>query len=99
MLRVSRESWGSLELSLLHSPDRDPTTDTLSDDQIRLAVIDDIIQKLAEPLGELTQELLNTLISILDHTHRDVLRLRPDCTSDSQESSDQPPKLWVRRSM
>ena len=75
MPRVAGEgSRGSPELSFGQLPDRDPTTDTLSDDQVRSAVIDEIVERLAVPLGEIAQEQLNVLLSIFDHAHRDVLQ-------------------------
>ena len=75
MPRVAGEgSRGSPELSFAQLPDRDPTTDTLSDDQVRATVIDEIVERLAVPIGELAQEQLNLLLSIVDHAHRDVLQ-------------------------
>ena len=64
---------GSMELSFHHWPNHDPTVD-MSDDDIRAAVIDDIVQRLAEPLGEIAQEQLNVLVSVVDHAHREVLQ-------------------------
>jgi hypothetical protein len=64
---------GSMELSFHQWPNRDPTAD-MSDDGIRAAVIDDIVQRLAEPLGEIAQEQLNVLVSLIDHAHREVLQ-------------------------
>ena len=74
MPRVAGEgTHGSPELSFAQLPDRDPTTDTLSDDQARTAVNNEIVERLAVPLGEVAQEQLNILLSIFDHAHRDVL--------------------------
>lgn len=64
---------GSMELSFHHWPNRDPTVE-MSDDGIRAAVIDDVVQRLAEPLGEIAQEQLNMLVSVVDHAHREVLQ-------------------------
>lgn len=78
----------TLEFSMLESPDRDPTAETLSDDQVRAAVIDDIVQRLAEPLGELAQEQLNSLVSIIDHAHREVRQaIRRPPTMQREEST------------
>jgi hypothetical protein len=75
MPRVAGEGIrGTMELSFDQLPDRDPTIDTLSDDQVRTAVIDEIVERLAVPIGELAQEQLNVLLSIVDHAHRDVLQ-------------------------
>jgi hypothetical protein len=74
MPRVAEEgSRGTMELSFAHLPQRDPT-ETLTDDQVRTAVIDDVVQRLAEPVGELAQQQLSSLVSTLDHAHRDVLQ-------------------------
>ncbi len=64
---------GTLELSLVRWPVRDPTAETLSDDQVRAVVVEEIVQRLAEPLGELAQEQLNALVDVIDHAHREVL--------------------------
>ena len=75
MPRVAGEgSRGSTELTFAQLPDRDPTADTLSDDQVRSAVIDEVVERLAVPLSELAQEQLNVLLSIIDHAHHDVLQ-------------------------
>ncbi len=88
-------SGGSLELSLAHWPVRDPTADTLSDDQVRAAVIDDIVQRLAEPLGELAQEQLNMLVSVIDHAHRELLKAirQPPAASPAQEPATKEPSI------
>lgn len=80
-------SGGSLELSFARWPVHDPTVDTLADDQVRAAVIDDIVQRLAEPLGELAQEQLNILVSVIDHAHRELLKAirQPQATSPANE--------------
>lgn len=44
---------GKLDLTFATGPDRDPTAKTLSDDHVRAAVIEDIVQRLAEPLGQI----------------------------------------------
>lgn len=75
MPRVAGEgSRWSPELSFAQLPDRDTTTATLSNHHLRAAVIDDIVERLAVPLGELAQEQLNVFLSIIDHAHRDVLQ-------------------------
>jgi hypothetical protein len=71
---ATESSGGCFELSLAHWPVRDPTADTLSDDQVRAAVIDDIVQRLAEPFGALAQEQLNILVTVIDHAHRELLQ-------------------------
>ena len=83
----TESSGGSLELSFARLPVYDPTADTLSDDQVRAAVIDDIVQRLAEPLGELAQEQLNILVSVIDHAHREVLTAirQPRATPPAEE--------------
>lgn len=86
----------SLELSMAPWPVRDPTADTLSDEQVRAAVIDDVVQRLAEPLGQLAQEQLNSLLSVMDHAHREVLQaIRAPRTAPPQESVA--PKASQRR--
>lgn len=65
---------GSFEFSLVSPPARDPTVETLTDAQLRAAVIDQIVDRLAEPLGHLAQEQLNSLLSVLDDSHRQVLQ-------------------------
>ncbi len=95
-------SGGSLELSFARWPVRDPTVDTLADDQVRAAVIDDIVQRLAEPLGELAQEQLNVLVSVIDNSHRELLKAirQPQATSPADEpatSESSPTKPRRRR--
>ena len=65
---------GSYEFSLLTPPVRDPTAETLSDDRLREVVVDQIVDRLAEPLGHLAQEQLNALLSVLDDSHREILQ-------------------------
>jgi len=64
---------GSLEISILSLPPRDPTA-ILSSEEQRSAVIEEVVQRLAEPLGELAQEQLNLLLSVMDHAHREVMQ-------------------------
>ena len=93
-------SGSSLELTLAHWPVRDPTADTLSDDQVREAVIDDIVQRLAEPLGELAQEQLNVLVSVIDHAHRELLKAirQPQAASPAEEpATSESPHTKPRR--
>ena len=56
----------SFDISVLSLPVRDPTAETLSDDELRNAAIDRIVERLADPLGQLAQEQLNMLLSVLD---------------------------------
>lgn len=95
----TQSSGGSLELSLAHWPVRDPTADTLSDDKVRAAVIDDIVQRLAEPLGELAQEQLNILVSVIDHSHRELLKAirQPPAASPAQEPASREPSSTKAR--
>jgi len=74
MPRVPAGEAGSFEFSLLSLPVNDPTAETLSDDQMRESVVDDLVDRLAEPLGQMAQEQLNMLMSVLDRAHRDVLQ-------------------------
>ena len=99
MPRVAGEgSRGSPELSFGQLPDRDPTTDTLSDDQVRSAVIDEIVERLAVPLGELAQEQLNVLLSLVDHAHRDVLQaIRSPPTIPPESPAQMKPKRRRRK--
>lgn len=87
---------GSYEFSFARLPDRDPTSDTLSDDQVRAAVVEDVVQRLAEPLGALAQEQLNSLVSIIDHAHREILQAirRPH---ETQPETATPKKLRRRQ--
>lgn len=64
---------GSFQFSLVSPLARDPTSETLTDAQLRAAVIDQIVDRLAEPLGRLAQEQLNSLLTVLDDSHRQVL--------------------------
>ena len=98
MPRVAGEgSRGSPELSFAQLPDRDPTTDTLSDDQVRTAVIDEIVERLAVPLGEVAQEQLNVLLSIFDHAHREVLQaIRKPQTIPPEELAPKKPRRRKR---
>ena len=83
-------SRGTMELSFAHLPDRDPT-ETLTNDQVRKAVIDDVVQRLAEPVGEVAQQQLSSLVSTLDHAHRDVLEaIRGGKTSHTEEPAPKP---------
>ncbi len=94
-------SGGSLELSFARWPVRDPTVETLADDQVRAAVIDDIVQRLGEPLGELAQEQLNILVSVIDNSHRELLKAirQPQATSPVEDpaTSTSPPTKPRRR--
>lgn len=99
----TESSGGTFGLSLAHWPDRDPTVDTLSDDHVRAAVIDDIVQRLAEPLGALAQEQLNILVSVIDHAHRELLKAirQPPAASPAEElatNESSPTKPRRRRS-
>jgi uncharacterized coiled-coil protein SlyX len=71
-LEPSATGGGSVELEFAALPPRDPTAD-LSDEQQRAAVIDELVERLAEPLGELAQEQLNALLSVMDEAHREVM--------------------------
>lgn len=81
---------GSFEFSLLSSPVRDPTAETLSDDSLRAAVVDQIVERLAEPLGQLAQEQLNALLSVLEDSHRQVLQAIHDPKSVESPEARQP---------
>ena len=74
MPRVPAGETGSFEFSLLSLPVSDPTAETLSDDQMRESVVDDLVDRLAEPLGQLAQDQLNMLMNVLDRAHRDLLQ-------------------------
>ena len=88
----------TMELSFAQLPDRDPTADTLSDDQVRAAVIDEIVERLTVPLGELAQEQLNVLLSIFDHAHRDVLQaIRKPQTIPPEELAPKKPRRRKRK--
>lgn len=91
---VPRE--GGFEFSLLSSPSRDPTAETLSDDHLRNAVIDEIVDRLAVPLGQMAQEQLNALLSVLDESHRKVLQAIRDPQS-FQPPESRPPVSSTRR--
>ena len=84
---------GALKLSLASWPVCDPTAETLSDDQLRSAVIDEVVQRLAEPLGQLAQEQLNELLSVMDHAHREVmLAIRTPKATTPADSGASPPR-------
>jgi hypothetical protein len=64
---------GAFQFSLLSPLVRDPTV-ALTDEQVRMSVIDQVVERLAEPLGVMAQEQLNQLLGVLDHSHRQILR-------------------------
>jgi hypothetical protein len=64
----------SFDVSIRSLPIFDPTAETLADEQLRSAVVDRIVDQLAEPLGQLAQEQLNALLSVMDHAHREVMQ-------------------------
>ena len=91
----------TMELSFSQLPERDPT-ETLTDEEVRKAVINDVVQRLAEPVGEVAQQQLSSLVSTLDHAHRDVLEaIRGGKTSHAKEPAPketrQPKKKPVKK--
>ena len=87
---VEEGSRGTMELSFAHLPERDPT-ETLTDEEVRKAVINDVVQRLAEPVGEVAQQQLSSLVSTLDHAHRNVLEaIRGGKTSHAEEPAPKP---------
>ena len=67
------------------------STETLADEEVRKAVINDVVQRLAEPVGEVAQQQLSSLVSTLDHAHRDVLEaIRGGKTSHEVEPAPKP---------
>jgi hypothetical protein len=65
---------GTPDMSMAPWPVRDPTAETLSDEQLREAAIDQVVERLGETLGQFAQEQLNALLSVMDHAHREVMQ-------------------------
>lgn len=82
---------GSFDISLRSLPTHDPTAEFLSDHRLRDVVIDRVVERLAEPLGQLAQEQLNALLSVMDHAHREVLQaIRSPHVATPQKGSVSP---------
>jgi len=99
LVSVGEGNGRSFEFSLLSLPEHDPTSEALSDDQLRDAVIDQVVDRLAEPLGQLAQEQLNTLLSVLDDAQRELLKAirHPRAVSPAQETASEQPSLTKPR--
>lgn len=79
----------SVQLSIFAAPNPDPTA-ALTDDQQRSSVINQLVEQLSVPLGELAQEQLNALLGIMDHAHREILTaIRSPSTASSKPKSKQ----------
>lgn len=87
--KVSETQSGSVQLSVLTAPNPDPTA-ALTDDRQRSLVIDQLVEQLSVPLGELAQEQLNALLGIMDHAHHEILTaIRNPSTASSKPRSKQ----------
>ncbi|MBI1346298.1 hypothetical protein GC163_08400 [bacterium] len=87
--KVSEAKPESVQLSVFAPPNPDPTV-ALTDDQQRSSVIDQLVEQLSVPLGELAQEQLNALLGIMDHAHREILTaIHSPSTASSKPKSKQ----------
>lgn len=87
--KVSEAKPDSVQFSVFAAPNPDPTA-ALTDDEQRSSVIDQLVEQLSVPLGELAQEQLNALLGIMDHAHREILTaIRSPSSVSSKPKSKQ----------